>query len=227
MENYNRSLLAGVITGFLSLIPMILIYVFFDQLLPMFSLLVVLGFLLGYKACGGKKSILAIIITFILSLLIIYFMYLVVVPIINTYRLNINISNIYRDIDYINSVKYMMFMSTIFTLIGTVLSFVIISFNKDSVIYYKDEIKSKFVNKNAVSRRYALPIEELGLNDKLYNTFDELKKQLIIRKYRKKYYYDIYFDDNKFVKILKMIFIIVGLFVFFAFLVLTVVDLCF
>ena len=209
-KHYFLGIIGGFIGGMIASIPWILMYIYGNMMFSMLAIFIAMGAFHGYRICKGTiDNKLPMIIT-VLSLLSITVATLVIIPMAllakNGYDATFeNLKILYEYESFVEAITKDYIIAFIFTLLG--ISGVTSQlkrglepkWNTPQNIVTKnmaDEIqqmKETFQNLNAMQKETAVTKETILETVTIPNAeqvFRTLSMQQIIRKYKKKYYFD-------------------------------------
>lgn len=205
-ESYGMGILGGLIGGILASIPWILVYLYGNMMFSLLAVLIAMGALTGYRFMKGKQDEkLALFIT-IISLISVTIATLIIIPLgllaKNDYKVSFeNLAWLYQNGEFVGALMRDYFISVVFTFLG--ISGVTSELKKGKKPKFNlgnnrldNEIsiyKAVFEKHNALRRENAIE-KEIILNEiediNVQHVFKTLCMQKIIRKYKKKYYFD-------------------------------------
>ena len=196
-ENYFSGILGGLLGGIIASVPWILMYLFGNMMFSALAIIIAMGALQGYKLCKGKMdSKLPMIIT-ILSLISITIATLLIIPLAllakNGYEASFgNLEWLYQNNEFTGALMKDYFISVVFTLLG--ISGVTSQLKKgeNPKLNLKVEETEEGIStiKEAFQKHNAMRKADAVEKDVILNEIQDLTIQKVIRKSKKRYYFD-------------------------------------
>lgn len=248
-KNFALGALGALIGAFVASIPWILMYVYGNMILSALAIIVAIGALKGYQILKGPIDKKLPVVISITSLLAVVVTTLVIIPMLlliqEGYPATIdNLKVLYAYDEFLAGIMQDLIVSVVFTVLGisgvvanvnrkikesnTPLDKISISdslasnpVNNDQVV---SNVKDVFVKYNAMTKQDAIAketiLEELKEVENGKKSFNTLKTQQIVRRYKGKYYFSEKAETNfgyrfglVFVKILLIMVIFVAILV--------------
>ena len=209
-KHYLLGIIGGLIGSIIASIPWILMYIYGNMMFSMLAIFIAMGAFHGYRICKGTidKKLPAIVT--ILSLLSVTVATLVIIPMMllakNGYEATFeNLKILYEYEPFVNAITKDYIIAFIFTLLG--ISGVTSQLKRGlqpkwnapqntvagNMADEMQQMKEVFQNLNAMQKETAVAKETILEAAAIPNAdqiFKTLSMQQIIRKYRKKYYFD-------------------------------------
>lgn len=224
-KHYALGTLGALIGAFVATIPWILMYVYGNMILSALAIIIAIGALKGYQILKGPIDKKLPIVISITSLLTVVLATLVIIPVLlliqEGYPATIdNLKVLYAYDEFLAGIMQDLIVSVVFTVLGisgvvanvnrkikeskTPLDKISISdslasapVNNDQVV---NNVKDVFVKYNAMSKQDAIPketiLQELQEVENGKKSFNTLKTQQIVRKYRGNYYFSEKAEKN-------------------------------
>lgn len=243
MKNYILGIIGGFIGGILASIPWILLYIYGNMMFSLLAVFIAMGALYGYKLLKGKVDEKLPIIITILSLLSVTVVTLVIIPLLLLSKNGLeasfdNLMWLYENSEFTSAIIRDYVVSFVFTLLGIhgVITQLkkgetpkILGQNSNSMLQQQSleqiaMIKEAFQKLNAMSKESATTkesiLEILPEDINASRLFGTMCTQKIIRKYKKKYYFDEACEKSVFRRFLLIYFsimkwILIPLFILF------------
>lgn len=219
MKNYIKGIVGGIVCGMVAAIPWVVVYIYGNMLLSLLAIPIAIGVDFGYRKFKGQiDKKLPMIIT-VTTILIIVILCLVVIPLVlmtswDGWTISWdNLVYLYQDDTFRAGILKDLMISILFAFlgIGGVINKIKSEVNPDALSKspfaiakkrmeeVKNIIKEEFKEHNAFDKEHAIPkdrLKEIFSSSEYKNSFNNLKLQGIIKKYKGKYYYSIYVDEH-------------------------------
>ena len=211
--NTVKGIIGGLIGGLIAAIPWLILYVYMSWLLSAAAIPIAMGVNFGYRKFGGDVDKKLPFIVAILSILIVCFITLVVMPMLLVHR-NIGafdfvtLARFYQSSSFVGDLIKDLIISIIFTglgiagVVGTVWAEVSGESDSEYTNPYvaaieatkalTDKVKEVFVSRNALDKNtvlYKEDLDEIFADKELKKMFNRLVIQQTIKKKSKGYYW--------------------------------------
>jgi len=116
--SYLTGIIGAIIGGAIATIPWVLVYIYGNMMLSLLAIIIALGALKGYQICKGKMTKAVKPIVAIISLVVVVFATLIVIPNFLAIKEDVDINYLYDSDEFFGAIMQDLAVSVVFAILG-------------------------------------------------------------------------------------------------------------